>query len=196
MTAVLLAAGESSRMGRPKALLPFDRSTFSRSVLLALQKGGCADCLVVVGHDPGPIVAHLGDLGPRFVMNRRWKFGQITSLQAAIRASSSGASAILVALVDQPGLRAATVGRLLRVHARHPSRILIASCRGRGGHPVLFPRRFFPALLDAPLTQGARAVVQKNASDRLYIETGDPAVVRDVDTPSEFKRLSRRPVVL
>lgn len=174
-------------MGKTKAMLPYGRATFSRSILTALIKGGTHP-LVVVGHDPGPIVAHLCDLAPRFVLNSKWRQGQLSSLQAALR-RARGASAVLVALVDQPGLRPGTVRRLVREHRRNPEKILVASYRGRFGHPVLFPRRFFRELLEAPLSVGARAVVQNHLQDRRIVPTTDPAVVRDVDSPAKYASL-------
>ena len=174
-------------MGKPKALLPYGAATFSRSILTALIKGGTR-LMVVVGHDPGPIVAHLCDLAPRFVLNSKWRLGQLSSLQAALRCAK-GAAAVLVALVDQPGLRPGTVRRLLREHRRNPKKILVASYRGRSGHPVLFPRRFFRELLRTPQSKGARAVVQHHLEDRHRVPTTDPAVVRDVDTPAKYASL-------
>lgn len=176
-------------MGRPKALLPYGRTTFSRSIIESLQRAGIDHPLVVIGHDAGPIAAHLSDLGPRFVYNRDWPKGQLTSLQSAIRACPASASGILVMLVDQPGLRAATVRRMIREHRRRPRSILVAAYRDRPGHPVIFPRRLFRELLAAPLSQGARAVVRAHLKDRRIISTADPAVVRDVDTKKEFRRL-------
>lgn len=174
-------------MRNPKALLPYGGATFSRSILTALIKGGTRP-MVVVGHDPGPIVAHLCDLAPQFVLNSKWRLGQLSSLQAALR-WAKGADAVLVALVDQPGLRPGTVRRLIREHRRDPAKILVASYRGRSGHPVLFPRRFFRELLNAPPSVGARSVVQNHLEDRRIIPTTDPAVVRDVDTPAGYASL-------
>lgn len=172
-------------MGRPKALLPYRKTTFSRSIVESLSKGGVSQVCVVVGHDPGPITAHLCDLGPQFVYNANWPKGQLSSLQAAIRACPKSPTGLLVALVDQPGLERSTVRRMVREHRRHPGKILVASYHGRAGHPVVFPRRFFKELLAAPLSKGARSVVQKYAGDRIFVTTSDPAVVRDIDTPDQ-----------
>jgi len=158
----------------------------------SLSKGGAAQVCVVVGHEPGPIVAHLCDLGPLFVYNANWRKGQLSSLQAAIGACSKSASGVLVALVDQPGLGRSTVRRMVREHGRHPREILVASYLGRAGHPVVFPRRFFKELLDAPLSKGARYVVQKHMADRVFVRTSDPAVVRDIDGPEQMLKIQRK----
>ena len=186
---VLLAAGESSRMGRPKSLLPFGDATFSRSVLTAMLKGGARSVFVVVGSDPGPIVAHLCDLGLRFIYNSSWPKGQLSSLQAAIRACPKSVTGILVSPVDQPGLRSSTVRQVLRAARRFPGKIVVASHRGRRGHPAVFPRRFFKELLSAPHSKGARVVVRKHLKDRVDVATSDPAVVRDIDTVREYSSL-------
>lgn len=187
---ILLTAGESARMGKPKALLAWRRTTFSKSILQSLQRGGVHPVYVVVGHDPGPIVSHLCELGVRFVYNANWPKGQLSSIQAAIRACQNFSSGILVALVDQPGLNAVTVRRLARQHLRLPEKILVAACRGRPGHPVVFPRRFYRELLAAPLAKGARVVVQKHLSDRVLVDSADPAVLRDVDTKLQYRSLT------
>lgn len=176
-------------MGRPKALLPYGASTFSRLLIQTFHRAGFSRPTVVVGHDPGPLVAHLCDLGVRFVCNRRWPLGQMSSLQAAIRSCPPGTDGILVALADQPGLRPSTIRRVIAAHRKNPRDILIASVRGRSGHPVFFPKGFFRDLLAAPIQHGARWVIQKNPAARRVVATSDPAVVRDIDTPAEFRKL-------
>lgn len=178
-------------MGRPKALLSYGRTSFSRSIVAALQNGGADHTCVVVGHDPGPIMAHLCEMGVSFVYNRQWPKGQLTSLQAAIRACPPGSTGHLMALVDQPGLRPSTIRRMILRHRRDPRKILIASYQGRAGHPVVFPRRFFKDLLAAPLSEGARAVVRVHAAERVFVPTHDPAVVRDIDEVGQYRGLTR-----
>ena len=105
----------------------------------------------------------------------------------AVAAFMHSWTGILVALVDQPGLKTSTVRRLLTEHRRHPEKIIVAACRERRGHPVVFPRKFFKELLRSPLSKGARTLVQTHLAERRTVETGDPAVVRDVDTREQYK---------
>ena len=157
-----------------------------------MRAAGLKQILVVVGHDPGPVIAHVCDLGIRFVYNRRWPLGQITSLQAAIRACPRSAGGLLVTLVDQPGIRPSTIRQMAAEHRRRPRHILVASFRRRAGHPVVFPWRFFRDLLTAPPEEGARAVLRRRSSARDFVAVMDPAVVRDVDTRRQYSLLVAR----
>ncbi len=176
-------------MGRPKSLLPYRSSTFSRSILTSLEKGGLKRRYVVIGSDPGPIVAHLCDLDVTFVYNADWPKGQMSSLQSAIRGFPPVIAAMLVTLVDQPGLLPSTIRHIVGTWRRFPDRIVSASYRGRGGHPVIFPRLYFKELLAAPVSEGARAVLARHPARRLRVELADPAVTRDVDTLKDYKTL-------
>ncbi|MBI4178557.1 nucleotidyltransferase family protein [bacterium] len=178
-------------MGRPKALLPFKQSTFSRSLVQSFNRAGFDPVYVVVGHDSGPIISHLSDLGVRFVYNADWPKGQLSSIRAAIRACPKGTGGLMVALVDQPGVRASSFKRLCETHRKNPRNILVAARRGRPGHPVVFPKRFFGELLAAPDSGGARVVVRRHARDRTLVPLSDPAVLRDVDTPHMLVKLVR-----
>jgi molybdenum cofactor cytidylyltransferase len=190
---IVLAAGASTRMGRPKALLPAGQSTFVRTILAALRDGGVADTVVVVrpGHD-----AVLAEIGAarygRAVINPRADEGQLSSLLAGLDAvDTDGVDAALVTLVDVPMVRAATIRILLARAAASSAPIVRAVHGGRPGHPVIFKRHVFAALRAADPAIGAKEVVRSAGVDD--VEVDDPGVLVDVDTPVDYARLFGKP---
>ena len=187
--AIVLAAGASTRMGRPKALLPAGDRTFLRTILDTLASAGLSDIAVVIraGHDA--LLAEIdGVPGARAVVNPRADEGQLSSLIAGLDAvDAPGVTAALVTLVDVPLIQPSTVRALLSRAARSPAPILRAASRGRHGHPVVFTRAMFDALRAADPAVGAKAVMRAVRVED--VEVDDPAVAVDVDTPEDYARL-------
>ena len=190
---IILAAGESSRMGRDKALLPLGRETFLEH-LIEVLRGEVRPLVVVLGHHAEQIedrIAPLTDI--RIVRNPDYKLGQLSSLQAALRAlANEPVAGALVCLVDHPAITKEVVRALLERFEKHPANILIPTCQERRGHPVLFPSHLFQELLDAPLDEGARVVVRRHAAEVELVETGEAGILLDVDRPADYDALLER----
>lgn len=187
--AIVLAAGASTRMGRAKALLPAGDRTFVRRILETLRDGGVPDAVVVVRPGDSEIAGEIDATGfGRVVTNPRAEQGQLTSLLAGLEAVGGPAvPAVLVTLVDVPFVGAATVRALCERAPESPAQIVRAVHQGRHGHPVIFKRVLFDALRRADPDVGAKAVVRAATIEDL--ETGDPGVVEDVDTPDDYRRV-------
>jgi molybdenum cofactor cytidylyltransferase len=187
--AIVLAAGASTRMGSPKALLRAGDRTFIRTILDTLREAGLPDAVVVVRAGQDGVAAEVAAAGfGRTVVNPRADEGQLSSLLAGLNAiDRPGVDAALVTLVDVPLAAAGGIRLLLARAATSPAPILRAVHRGEHGHPVIFKRRIFDALRAADPAQGAKAVVR--AAEVEDVETGDPGVVDDIDTPEDYARL-------
>jgi molybdenum cofactor cytidylyltransferase len=193
IVAVILSAGESSRMGQPKALLPVDGVRFIEKIVTALKSTRVAEIVTVLGHNADEMRRQIGDLPVTMVVNPNYKQGQLSSLMAAIKSIQSGKDSasvegILVHLVDHPYINPDLVNLMIdRFHATKKL-IVVPRYQGRRGHPVIFSSALFAALLAAPLDQGAKAVVQSHRGDTLEIDTEDEGVTIDIDTPEEYRQ--------
>ena len=186
---VVLAAGSSSRMGRPKALLPVGDTTFVQRIVGVAASAGLAPVRVVVGGH-GPLIEEAcPELAPLLVVNPDPSRGQLSSLQAALGAlDAEPLSGVAVFLVDHPLVRRQTVVELIGAFGATRSGIVVPAFGGRRGHPVVFGRRMFPALLAAPLERGARAVLESHPEEILELPVEDGGVLADIDTPAELHR--------
>jgi len=201
VSAILLAAGASSRMGSPKALLCWQGTPFVVCVARALQAGGAAPLVVVTrpALETGVREA-LNDaassLGPWcLALNPSPARGMLSSLWCGLGAlpTDPAATGFLVALVDQPRLTPSAVRVLLDAHAAHPDRILLPASAGLRGHPVLFPQACAAELLATPLEGGPRAVVRRDPARVLEVSVTGEGAFDDFDTPEDLEGLHAHP---
>jgi len=190
IAAVVLSAGESSRMGRPKALLPIEGETFIGRIVGSLKRTQVGKILVVLGHNAGPLAAAIRALPVEILINPNYQLGQLSSLQVAVLTllPDPDCDGMLVHLVDHPYIDASLVDRMIRQFYESKKDIVVPRCRGKRGHPVLFSRRLFGELLDAPMDQGAKAVVNAHGDATLEIETDDEGIAVDIDTPELYRQ--------
>ena len=189
ISAILLAAGESRRMGSAKALLHYQGQTFIARICHAFLTAGVDELIVVLG-------AHADELRPalpshpklRTVVNSRYSLGQLSSLMVGIGALSPDSEAAIVNLVDHPLIEAETIKALMDSFRVAPLPILIASYQGKRGHPVLFSSQLYGEILAAPLDQGAKTVVRKDPARVREIPLDDPGILADIDTPEDYAR--------
>lgn len=186
--AILLAAGESRRMGYPKPLLRLGSRTFI-DILAAAMLQSAARLIVVVGAHAGA-VRDAVPVDPRIVVveNPGYLRGQLSSIKAALPHVSPEAGGALIHLADHPMVRAETFAAVIDGYRRLQKPIAIARYRGRRGHPVLFARELFGELAAAPEDQGARVVVAADPARVAYIDVDDPGVLTDLDTPEDLER--------
>ncbi|HYT58219.1 MAG TPA: nucleotidyltransferase family protein [Verrucomicrobiae bacterium] len=186
---VVLSAGESSRMGRPKALLPIEGQTFLERIVAALKKTQVGKIIVVLGHDAENMTREIKHLPVEVLINSDYQLGQLSSLQTAVRhlQSDEHCDGMLVHLVDHPYIDGKLVDLMIQRFYERGKLIIVPRYQGKRGHPVIFSRSLFRELLDAPMEQGAKAVVNAHAKETLEIVADDEGVTIDIDTPDEYR---------
>ncbi len=186
---IVLSAGESSRMGRPKALLPIEGQTFLERIVAALKKTQVGKIIVVLGHDAENMTREIKHLPVEVLINSDYQLGQLSSLQTAVRhlQSDEHCDGMLVHLVDHPYIDGKLVDLMIERFYESTKLIVVPRYQGKRGHPVIFSRSLFGELLDAPIEQGAKAVVNAHAKETLEIAAGDEGVTIDIDTPDEYR---------
>jgi molybdenum cofactor cytidylyltransferase len=194
IVAVVLSAGESSRMGRPKALLPIDGQTFIERIVAALKQTRVGKIIVILGHNASELQPKISHLPVEILINTDYKLGQLSSLQLAVRHLhlDHDCDGMLVHLVDHPYLTPALVQEMIRRFYETKKRIIVPKFHGKRGHPVIFSRELFAELLSAPADQGAKAVVNAHRADTLEIETEEAGIALDIDTPELYQQHVRR----
>lgn len=197
IVAVVLSAGESSRMGSPKALLPIRGMLFIERIVEAFRATKAGEIVVVLGHRAEEIKEKISHLPVTIVINEDYAKGQLSSLIAAVRNLGSKRNAklvdgILVHLVDHPFIDPVLVDQMIDRFYQSKKLIVVPRHRGRRGHPVLIARALFAELLSAPLDKGAKAVVHAHRDETLEIETDYEGVTIDIDTPEEYRQYRER----
>jgi molybdenum cofactor cytidylyltransferase len=187
LTAIILAAGRSTRMGSPKPLMPLGETTFLGWLITAYRQLELP-LRVVLGPDWRNVTDRQPVSVETLLINPRPELGPLSSLLIALADLPEGATGILVHPVDHPLVRLETLRSLAQLHGKRPDRILVPTFQGKKGHPTLFPSGVFDELQKAPLDQGARSVVYAEPERLLMFETDDPGILRNIDTPDDYAR--------
>ncbi len=191
---LLLAAGESSRMGRDKALLLYRGRPFVETILGTLREAGIERVALVLGHHAEEIKRQLIVRGVEVVVNRDYRRGQTSSLQAGLRAlDSPDLEAALLCLVDHPAVSGATVRQLIGAFEESRPAMVIPTYQGRRGHPVVISRTLFEELKRLGPAEGANAVIRKYRDTTQFVPVDDRGVLLDVDDPKSYRELGETP---
>jgi molybdenum cofactor cytidylyltransferase len=189
VAALVLAAGASSRMGRPKQLLDWGGQPLVRVTAEVALAAKLNPLLVVVGGAQAHVAEALAGLPLRIIANPDYTAGQSTSLHAGITALGQDADAVVVLLGDQPFVTAAIVERLVAEWHASGALIVAPTYASQRGNPVLFARAVFPELLTVQGDQGARAVLTADRARVRLVAFDDPRPLADIDTPEDYERL-------
>jgi molybdenum cofactor cytidylyltransferase len=191
ISAILLAAGESKRMGTDKLSLPWGRKTVLEHCLRVLLSSQVGEVWVVLNKQTWELGQRLR--GPRvtLVHNPRSQEGMSTSIRKGIQAMGQKSRAVLIALGDHPLLKANTVNALIRAYGEKKGTIIVPVFRGKRGHPVLFDRRYVKELLKLKKDVGARALLERHREEVYEVNSKSEGVVVDIDTREEYRRRAR-----
>jgi molybdenum cofactor cytidylyltransferase len=191
---IILAAGESRRMGQPKMLLPWGSSTIIRAV--CEHAVGCRlhEIVVVAGEQFEEIQRQLADLPVRIVYNPLHAEGEMLfSLQTGLQSIWHTSSACLAFLGDQPAIETDTVSKIVDAYYQGQGRIVAPTYEGRQGHPVLIDKAFWQEILDLPPGKAPRDMLQAHEREIYSVAVNTPSVIQDIDTLEDYQRASGKP---
>ena len=186
--AILLAAGQSRRMGAFKALLPFGDKTVIECCLDYLQEGGVETIVVVLGHRADEVREKLAGRSVILALNPDPESEMGASIAAGVRALPESSEATLIALVDHPAVPASVVSTLVE-NWQQGSRLIVPAWNGHGGHPVLVDLSFKPELLNLDATGGLRALFDAHQTAVARVPVDSPFIARDMDTWDDYLSL-------
>jgi len=184
--ALILAAGESRRMGQPKALLSVHHHTFVEN-LIAILKQQCNPVVIVLGHNPEPIRRVIGD-SAIIVVNHGYNLGQFSSMQVGLKAIPHDVDGLIFTLVDHPDPAPSTITSLISSEAP----ISIPVYHGRKGHPVYFRRDVLDEFLALSADSQASVVSRRHAMESRLVKVDDAGILDDIDNPEALRQFRDR----
>ena len=188
LAAAILAAGESRRMGRPKALVPLDGLTFVEHLLAATRQPRVEIVRVILGANAEEIRKELDLDSSQVVVNENWQLGQLSSIQAAIRSLPPDTTGgLLLCPVDHPLITLRLVSQLIAEFDADRRRIVLPTHLGRRGHPVIFHYTLYDELLEASLDVGARQVVWAHPDEIAEVPTDEAGVILNFNDAVRLK---------
>ena len=188
VSAVLTAAGESTRMGRPKPLLSWGAGTLIEYQVESLSQAGLVQIVVVLGHRSSVVSGLVDERSAECVVNERYREGRTGSIKAGLAAVSADADAILFLGVDQPRTPD-LIGEVVESHFQRNALITSPRHRGRGGHPLVFSTSLREELAGtSEERQGIREVFRRHHGEVNEVEIDDPMIRLDLNTPDDYER--------
>ncbi len=186
VSAIILAAGESTRMGEPKALLPFGERSFLETIISNFRAAGIENIIVVLGHNAELILRKVNPSDAEFVINTNYKHGQFSSFQVGIKKLEPDVEGAFLALVDQPHMAVSVIAEILNGFQKNQERIVIPMFKGKRGHPPIFPRRLFNEIVSSPPSRITSDVIRSNSELVYEVQIDDARILRDIDTKQQL----------
>ena len=185
--AIVLAAGESRRMGSPKMILPFKGSTILGNVIRNITGSRVDNIIVVLGAEKQKIIQLLKKTSVYFCINDNYKEGMLSSVICGVRNLPPDLRAVLVFPGDQPLIAPETINLLIEVYRSSGKGILIPVCEKQRGHPVLLDKKYLNEISGLDHSEGLRSIFSKYPEDVIEVETSDSGILKDIDTYSEYQ---------
>ncbi len=188
ISALVLAAGLSSRMGALKPLLPFGDRTVIEQVISVLMTCSIDDIVVVLGHRHAEIRAALEKYPVRVALNTRYQEEMLTSIQQGWSEAHPATNAVMHVLGDQPQIEARVVRQVLAAFREDPNGIFVPSFNHRRGHPLLLASSYRAEILALAAPQTMRDFMRAHAAEIRHLPVETDSILRDMDTPAEYER--------
>ena len=187
ISAILTAAGESTRMGRPKPLLPWRGVTLIEHQIRCLLDGGASEVIAVLGHEANAVVPYVNGPSVRHVVNPDYHLGRTTSIKVGLKHIDLHADAILLLAVDQPRT-SDIISTVIQAHCEKDALITSPRYQGHGGHPLIFSASLREELERiSEENQGIREVFEAHRSEVFMLEIDDPIIRLDLNTPEAYE---------
>ena len=190
VSAVVLAAGMSRRMGTPKQLLRIGGETILGRTLKNVRASNVSEIVLVLGHAAESVEKTIATDDLKIVRNPEYQDGMGTSLRAGLAAVDADAEGALIILADQPWVVSETLSRLIALHQESRPQIIIPMHRGFRGNPVLLDRSVFPEVQALHGDVGCRAIFGDHTENILKLEVDDPGILLDIDSRDELEKLN------
>lgn len=192
ISAILLGAGESKRMGINKLTLPFGRKNVLERTLESLLRSNVKEVVVVINKKTKCELRHFKKKNVKVVLNPYYKRGMSSSIKYGLRFINPKTQGILIALGDQPLLKAKTLNLLIQRFIQNEKGIVLPSFQGKRGHPVIFHKRYLKELLNLKGDTGGRSIIKRYPEDVLVVSVKSKAVISDIDTWKDYLYLKER----
>ena len=187
ISAILLAAGESKRMGRPKLLLKWGQWTIIEKSVDTLLASKIDELIVVLGYKAQAILRRLRARRLKAVINHQYRMGMSTSIRRGLGKVNAKSEAILIALADQPFIETDLINHLIAVYCQNPHGIVLPSYKGKRGHPVILNRfRYQEEMGKLMGDVGCRPILNLHPEDILEVEVDSEGVIVDIDSWGEY----------
>ncbi len=188
IVAIILAAGESKRMGYPKMLLPLNGKTMLGNVIGNIEGSDINNIIVVLGAEKTAILDVVSKTSAKSCYNDNYKDGMLSSVKCGFRNIPSDSDAVLVFQGDQPLILPNVINEVIDAHRSSDKGIVIPVYRNKRGHPLLICKQYFAEIDGLDNSEGLRSLAIKFSDDVLEIETNSPGILRDFDTFEEYKK--------
>jgi molybdenum cofactor cytidylyltransferase len=186
ISAIILAAGESKRMGRPKQLMPLGDSTILERTVDNFLGSKVSEVLVVLGHKAEDMVKLIAKRPVTITVNPDYRAGMSTSIVAGLSLVSDRSEGVILALGDQPFVDSQTINQLIEAFGAHTKGIVIPVYQGRRGHPIIFSKEHRGELLKLKGDIGGRDIISQHPDDVLEVVVNCEGVLIDIDTPDSL----------
>lgn len=188
ISAIILAAGQSKRMGQPKMLLPWGTLTVIEQVVSTFLNAGLEDVLIVTGGAQAEVEKAVDQYPVRRIHNPEYAAGEmLSSLQCGIRAVSPRTQAALIGLGDQPQVQEASIRAICEAYQASQSGLIVPSFRMKRGHPWLVRRSLWDEILALQPPETLRDFLNRHAGAIQYLNLDTPTILADLDTPEDYQ---------
>ena len=187
LSAILLAAGESKRMGELKQLMPLGKSTLLEQAIDNLLNSSVDETIVVVGHRAEEITEAIATKPVKIMLNHNYRQGMSTSIIAGLILVDPKSQAVILALGDQPLVESRTINQLIDAFNSHDKGIAVPTHRGKRGHPIIFDIKYKAELLEMEGDIGGREIIRQHPDDVLEVAVDSESVISDIDTKDDYQ---------